>query len=205
MELYEFHILYGAFGTVDHGDSVSGGDERIGSVTVNGFTTACSHDGYFGKEGIYLTGIFIQHVGTVAFDARCVAGHDDAQMVLGNDFHRIVVGQYRDVGMLFDGFYQAGLYFCSCIVFMVQNPELGMPAFFMQVKFSIVFFVKRHSPFDELIDLSGCVAHHFLYGFAVAYPVARNHSVLNMFFKIIYCQIGDRGNASLSEIGVCFF
>lgn len=63
-------------------------------------------------------------------------------MMLGNDFYRIVICKYGNIGMGFYRFYQAGLYFSSCIVFVVQDAELGMASFFVEVEFSILFLSK---------------------------------------------------------------
>ena len=43
VELDELHILYETFGTVDHGNTVSGSNQRIGSVAVNSTYTSRSH------------------------------------------------------------------------------------------------------------------------------------------------------------------
>ena len=98
MELDEFHVFHCSLGTVDHGNAVSRGYQWVGGMAVNGFATARCHDGDFGKEGIHLARRFVQHVGTVALDAGGMAGNDDSLVMLGNDFHSIVVGQYGDVG-----------------------------------------------------------------------------------------------------------
>ena len=205
MELDEFHVLHCSLGTVYHGNAVSRGHQRIGGVAVNGFATARCHDGDFGKEGVHLARRFVQHVGTVALDAGSVAGYDDSLMMLGDDFHGVVVGQYGDVGMLLYGFNEACLYFCARIVLMVEDTEFGVAAFLVQVKFSVLLLVEVHSPFDKLLDLSGGIAHHLLYGFTVADPVTRNHSIFYMLFKVVYGQIGDRGDTSLCKISVCLF
>ena len=47
MELDEFHVFYGAFGAIDHGDAVTCGNQRVGSVTVYGFAAAGCHDSHF--------------------------------------------------------------------------------------------------------------------------------------------------------------
>ena len=116
-----------------------------------------------------------------------------------------MVGQYGDVGVLLHSFNEAGLYLCTRIVLMVEDAEFGVAAFFVQVKLSVLLFVEVHSPFDEFLDLFGGIAHHLLYGFTVAYPVTRNHGIFDMLFKIVYGQIGDRGDTSLCKISVCLF
>ena len=71
MELDELHILYETFGTVDHGNTVSGSNQRIGGVAVNSTYTSRSHQRHFGKESIHFARVFIQHIRSVALDARC--------------------------------------------------------------------------------------------------------------------------------------
>ena len=126
-------------------------------------------------------------------------------MVLGDDFHRKEICEYGDVRMLFYGFNQAVLYLRSGIVLVMQDAELRVSAFFMQVEFSVIFLVEVHSPFDKLVDLSGSVAYHLFHSFTVAYPVSGNHGVFNMLIEIVYRQIGDGSDAALCEISVCFF
>ena len=131
MELDEFHVFHCSLGTVDHGNAVSRGYQWVGGMAVNGFATARCHDGDFGKEGIHLARRFVQHVGTVALDAGGMAGNDDSLVMLGNDFHSIVVGQYGDVGVLLHSFDEAGLYLCTRIILMVEDAEFGVAAFFV--------------------------------------------------------------------------
>jgi hypothetical protein len=47
-------------------------------------------------------------------------------MVLGDDFYRIEIAEDGDIGMTFYFFYQAGLYFSTSIVFMMENTEFRM-------------------------------------------------------------------------------
>ena len=205
MELDEFHVLHRSLGTVNHGDAVARGYQRIGGVSVNGFTTSCSHDGYLGEEGVHFSRILVQYIGAIALDARRVARHDDAQMVLCDDFHRIVVGEYADVGMPFHSFDERSLYLGSRVVLVVQDAEFRVTAFFVQVECPVFLFVEVHAPVDELLDLFGCVAHHLLHGGAVADPVAGYHGVFDVLVEVVHGQIGYRGDASLCKIRVGLF
>lgn len=81
-------------------------------------------------------------------------------MMLGNDFYRIVICKYGNIGMSFYRFYQAGLYFSSCIVFVVQDTELGMASFFVEVEFSILF-LSNPLPIYQFLDLCRCFSHYF--------------------------------------------
>ena len=95
--------------------------------------------------------------------------------------------------------------FSSCIVFVVQDTELGMASFFVEVEFSILFFIKIHSPFYQFLDLCRCFSHYFFYSRAVTDPIAGNHRVFNVFLEIVYFQVGNRCYTSLSKIGIGFF
>ena len=75
-----------------------------------------------------------------------MAGNDDSLVMLGNDFHSIVVGQYGDVGVLLHSFDEAGLYLCTRIILMVEDAEFGVAAFFVQVKLSVLLFVRSSLP-----------------------------------------------------------
>ena len=124
---------------VHHSNAVSRSYQWIGCIAVYRFASACCHYSYFGQERIHFSCFLIQYVSTETFDAWCMAGDDNSQMMLGNDFYRIVICKYGNIGMSFYRFYQAGLYFSSCIVFVVQDTELGMASFFVEVEFSILF------------------------------------------------------------------
>lgn len=69
-------------------------------------------------------------------------------MVLGDDFYCIEITEDGDIGMTFYFFYQAGLYFSTSIVFMMEDTEFRMSAFLVQVELSVVFLVKVYSPFN---------------------------------------------------------
>ena len=96
MELDKLHVLHRTFGTVDHGDAVSRGYQRVGGM--------CGKQASQPPVAMMVTlerkvstspVVSFEHVGTVAFDARGMAGNDDSQVMLGNDFHSKVVGQIR--------------------------------------------------------------------------------------------------------------
>ena len=134
-----------------------------------------------------------------------MAGDDDSEMMLGDDFYGIEIGEYRDVRMPFYFFYQACLYFGSCIVFVMENAEFRMSPFLVQVKLSVFFFIEINAPFDQLLYLCRGVPHHFLNRRRVAYPVACHHRVVDMFFKIVYFQVGYRSDPPLGKVSVSFF
>ncbi len=55
VELYELHIFYGAFRTVDHGDTVSGSYQRVCRIPVDSLTASGCHNGYLRQESMYLS------------------------------------------------------------------------------------------------------------------------------------------------------
>ena len=67
-----------------------------------------------------------------------MTGYDNAQMVLGDDFHGIEVGEDSDVGVCLDGFYQAGLYLGTCVVLVVQDTEFRVTAFLVEIEFTVL-------------------------------------------------------------------
>ena len=88
---------------------------------------------------------------------------------------------------------------------MVQDTELRMAAFAVQIEFAVLVLVEMHAPVDQLSDLFRSLTYHLFYGLPVADPVAGYHRIFDVFFKIIYGKIGYRGNAALRKIGICLF
>ena len=164
MELDELHILHHTFGTIHHGNTVAGSYQWVGRLAIDCFASAGSHDCNFRQEGIYFAGFFVQYVGSIALDALRMAGHDDAQVVLSDDFYRIEMGEDRNVGMCLDGFYQAGLDFGSCIVLMMQDSELRMSAFLVEIEVAVFVLVEIYPPADKLLNLGRCFTYHLLDG-----------------------------------------
>ena len=85
-------------------------------------------------------------------------------MVLGDDFHGKVVFQNRDVRMAAYGFHQSALDFKTCVVSMVQDAELRMSAFAVQVEVSLFVFVEVYAPFHEVSYALRCVFHYLFHG-----------------------------------------
>ena len=75
VELHELHVFHRSFGTVNHGDAVSGSYQRIGRCLVYGSYAAGCHQRHLGQIGIYLSGFRVENVSAVAFDVRCLAGN----------------------------------------------------------------------------------------------------------------------------------
>ena len=131
MELNKFHILYETLGTVYHSNPVSGGNQWVSRISVNGTYATCCHECYFRKESINLACIFIQHIGSVALDARGMAGYNNPHVMLCDDFYGKMAVEYLNVRMRLYSSDKAFLYFGACIVFMMQDTELRVSAFFV--------------------------------------------------------------------------
>ena len=152
-----------------------------------------------------MSGVFVEHVCSEAAYAGRVACDDNAQVVLGDDFDGEVMVEDVYVRMALDGSDEAGLYFRSRVVLVVQYAEFRVSAFAVQVKFARFVFVEFHSPADELLDLRGRAAHDHLHGRTVVDPVACHHRVVDMFLEIVHLEVGHRGDASLRKVSVGFF
>jgi len=205
MELDELHILHCALGTIDHRNAIARSHQRIGCLTIDGFTPARSHDSDLGKESIHFARLFVQHVCSVATDSLCVAGYDDTHVVLGDDFHGKMVGKHGDVGMCLHRFDERCLYLRTRIVLVVQDAEFAVSALLVQIKGSVGLLVKVHSPFDEFLNLGRGATHNLFHRRTVVDVVTGNEGILNVFLEIIYRQVGHRGDASLCKIGISLF
>ena len=131
MELDKFHILYETLGAVYHSNSVSGSNQWISSITVNGTYATRSHERCFRKESVYFACIFIQYIGSIALDTRGMAGYNNPHVMLCDDFYGKMAVEYLNVRMRLYSSDEAFLYFGACIVFMMQDTEFRVSAFFM--------------------------------------------------------------------------
>ena len=204
VELHKLHVLHSAFGAIDHGLAVAGGNDGVGGSLIDGSAAACAHDGDFRQIGIDFFVLGIEHVGSVAVDVGRASGYASAEVVLRDNLHREMVFLHSDVGAGAYGSHQPALYLGSRVVGMVQDAELRVSAFAMQVEVAIILAVEVHAPLNQFANLLGRVAHHLLNGLSVADIVARNHGVFNVFLEVIDSQVGDRGDAALGKLGVGF-
>ena len=146
MELYEFHILYRAFGAIDHRDAVAGRYKRIGGGAVDGSYASSSHHRDTGKECVYLSGLLVKYISSVTRDIGSTSGHDHTEMMLGNDLdsETMIEDIYIFVGT--HALHKTLLDFRTRIVGMVQYPEFGMAAFTVKIERTVLLFVKIYSP-----------------------------------------------------------
>ena len=131
-----------------------------------------------------------------------MTGDDNAQMMLGDNLHRIIIREYVDVRMLVHRPDQTGLDFRARIVGMMQNTKLGMTTLAMQVELAILFLVKLHAPVNKRLYLRRRLAYHFLHGRPVANPIAGDHRILDMLLEVVHSQIGHGSDTALREIGI---
>ena len=86
---------------------------------------------------------------------------------------------------------------------MVQYSELAVSAFAVQVETAVGVLVEIHAPANQFAYLLRSSFHHLFHSLRVAEPVAGHHSVVNVFVKIVYFEIGNGGDATLSERCIC--
>ena len=203
MELHEFHVLHGSFGTIYHCNAVACCYKRVCRCLVNGTAASCCHERNFAKEGINLIGCNVQHVCSVALYVGCLACHLNSQMMLGKYLDCKMVVENCDVRVLAHGFDKRLLNLGTGIVGMVQNAEFRMSSFTVKVELAVFVLVEIDSPVYKGLYLRGGFTDNLFHSIAVAYPVACNHGVLDMFLKVIYLQVRYRCNTTLCKIGVC--
>ena len=191
MELYELHVGNCSLGTIHHGDAIAGGDDWVGGGDIDSTATTGTHHGHLGQIGIYLLGLRVQNVGTIALDVGGAACHTHAQMVLGDNLYSEVVLFDVDIGIVAYRLHQTALDLCTGIVLVVQNTELGVTALTVQVELPLLGLVEVHTPVNQLFNLGRGHPDHLFYSFGVADIVARNHGVFYVFLEVIQFEIGD--------------
>ena len=123
-------------------------------------------------------------------------------MVLRDDFNGEVVFENVDVFVSFYSLDERLLYFVSGVVGMVKYAKFGVPSFSMEVERAVVLLVEIDTPRDKLFNLVGSSGDDFSDSERVAEPVTGNHSVVDVLFKIVNFEVGNRSDAALCECGV---
>ncbi len=126
-------------------------------------------------------------------------------MVLGDDFDGEMVFKDIDVGVGADSLYQALLYLETGVVGVMEDAELRVSPFAVEVKRAVILLVEVHPPLDELPDLAGGLLDDHLHGCRVADPVACHHRVVDMLVEVVDLEVGHRGHSPLGQGGVGFF
>src|ERR1700754_3206878 len=87
-----------------------------------------------------------------------------------------------DVLLFADRIQQRPLDLFTGNVFMMQDPELRVPAFFPQLKVAFGVFVKTRSPFYDLLDAFGTFPDDDLYRMRITETIPCYQCILDMFF-----------------------
>ena len=189
VELYELHVLHRALSTIYHCLAVARSDDGVGSGLVDGTATARTHQRHLAQIRVHLLRLGVEHVRTVAINIRCAACDARAEVVLRDYLHGEVVLLNVDVGAGAHRSHKAALYLGARVVGVVQDAELGVSALAVQVELAVLLAVEVDAPLHELGNLLRRIAHHLLYGTAVADEVARYHRVFYMLVEIVDCKI----------------
>ena len=202
VELDELHVLHGALSTIDHGNAVACGDERIGSGVIHSSHTACCDEGQSREEGIDLSCLLIENVSTIALNVGGATGNDSSQVVLCENLDSEMIVKDIDVLMSLYCLDKRLLNLVTSVVGMVKDAELAMSALTVQVKVALLVFIEVYAPVYESINLLGSLSHHLLHGLGVAEPVTCNHSVVDVLLKIVNFEVCDTCHTTLSKVGV---
>ena len=108
-----------------------------------------------------------------------------------------MVFEHCDVRVVLHRFHQSALYFKARVVRVVQDAELRVSAFSVQVVVSIGLLVEVDAPFHEASYAVGCIFHHLPYRLRVGDIVAGHQRVLDMFVKVVDIQVGNCGDTPL--------
>ena len=198
VELYKLHISHRSFGSVHHGNTIARGNHGVGSGQINGSTSSRTDNRHLSQIGVYFL-LRVQHVSTIALNVWRTTRNPNTQMVLCDNLHSEMVFLDINIRIIAHSLHQSTLNLCTRIVSMVQNAELRVPAFTMQVEVAILLAVEVDTPLHQLLDLLRSHANHLLYSLTIGDIVARNHRVLNVLFEVVYSQIGDRSDTSLCK------
>ena len=205
MELHELHVLYLALGTVHHCYTVASSDVRICRCSIYSTSAACSHESYFREVSVYLASLWVENVSTETLNVWGAASDTNAHVVLSDDFYSEMVLINVDVGIVSHSLHESALNLSTSVVGMVENAELGVSSFTVEVKGTIFLLVKIHAPLHQSLDACRTAFDHLFYGFWVTDPVACYHCVFDMLLEVIYKQICYGGNTSLCFCSVSFF
>ena len=189
VELYELHVLHRALSTIYHCLAVARSDDGVGSGLVDGTATTRTHQRHLAQIRVHLLRLGVEHVRTVAINIRCATCDARTEVVLRDYLHGEVVLLHVDVGAGAHRSHKSALYLGARVVGVVQDAELGVSALAVQVELAVLLAVEVHAPFHELGNLLRRIAHHLLYGTAVADEVARYHRVFDMLVEIVDCKI----------------
>ena len=89
-------------------------------------------------------------------------------MVLRDNLNGKMVFLDLNIRIVAHSLHQATLYLGTCIIGVMQDAELGVSTFTVQVELAIFLAVEVNPPLHQFLDLSRCIAHHLFYCLAIA-------------------------------------
>ena len=182
MKLYELHILYVPFGTVDHSDAITGCYHRIGCRTVYLSGSACSNDGDPGEYGINVARLFIECIYAIAGNIGREAGNIVPQMMLRNQVYPKKMLVNRDIWQLCDLGQQCPLHFPAREIFVVQNPVFRMSSFSAQIILFAPVFVKTGTPVNDFLHTRWPLFNYDTNDLLITQTIASVECICNVFF-----------------------
>ena len=186
VELDELHILHRTLGTIDHRNAVTGRNLGVGRCRIDSACSTGCHERDTAQVGVYLLRLGVEDIRTVALDIGGATGYPYAQMMLRDDLYGEMILQHFDIGVIAHRSHQTALDLKSRVVRMVQNSELRVSAFPMQVKRAILFLVEVNTPMHQFFDSLRGVLNHLFHCGRVTQPVTRYHRIVDMFLKIVH-------------------
>ena len=202
MELDKLHVFDDTFGAIDHGYTVSGCNLGVGGGGIDGTCSAGCHEGDTTQIGVDLLGLGVEDIRSVTLDIGCTASDTHTKVVLGDDLDGKMVLQHLDLRVGTHGCHQSALDLRTGVIGMMQDTELGVSAFAVEVKRTVVFLIEVNTPLDEFLDTSRCVAYDLFYCCRVTEPVTRHHRIVDMFVEVIDQEIRYGCDTSLCFGGV---
>src|ERR1700730_17072907 len=107
-----------------------------------------------------------------------------------------------DIFLLPDGFQQGPLDLLTRYIFVMQDAEFGMAAFFSKLEIAFRILVEPGPPVDDLLDPVGPFRHYDLHGSRITKPVARNQRILDMLVKAVMLKVRRPGDPALRIFGI---
>jgi len=204
MKLDEFHILNGALGPVNHGNTIAGRNLWIRGRHIGIPQSARSHNRDLCKKGIYLLLHEIGHISSVTLYILKTPLDLYPEMMLSQYLNCKVMLVNLNVGMIPYLDDQSVFYHFTGLVLGMKDPVLGVSALLGKVVGSILILVEGNTYVNQVLNpLRGFLNNH-PDNFLVAYPVTGNQGIPDMLFKIVglpeNCRYATLGILSIGII-----
>ena len=195
MELDELHVGNAAAGTPAHGNAIPGGGVRIGGVQIDLARASGGKHHMVGSDRFHAAACFVQTI-----QAKTpVAGQ--AQFARGNQVHRHMVFQNRDVRVRLDLGFESGLDCMASRVGGMNHSPVAMPAFAGQVIAHVSRGVtgEGYSLADQPFDCLTTVLDHVSGDFGFAQSGAGSFGIADVVGGTVV--VGEHGgNATLRPV-----